>query len=96
MRKLFGTVFVGIALLVPTITSAVGQVVVQVEPHRYYDRDHRDYHNWDDHEDHAYRAWVAERHRTYVEWERVPPRDQRAYWRWRHQHSDAVLNVNVR
>jgi hypothetical protein len=29
---------------------------------RYYDREHRDYHVWNDHEDRAYRVYLGERH----------------------------------
>jgi hypothetical protein len=91
LRKFFVSMFIGCALIVPTVS--VAQVVVQVAPQRYYDRDHRDWHNWDVHEDRAYRAWGAEVNHPYVEWNRLPPRDQRNYWRWRHRHTDVVLNI---
>jgi hypothetical protein len=55
---------------------------------RVYDRDHRDYHNWDDHEDRAYRGYLTERHRSYREYNRQHARVQRHYWRWRHEHPD--------
>lgn len=32
---------------------------------RFYDRDHRDYHNWNNNEDHSYRLYLGERHREY-------------------------------
>jgi hypothetical protein len=96
MGKIFGTFFIAASLLAPTIALASGQVAVEVGPHRYYDRDHRDWHNWDDHETFAYRAWNTGRNHPYVEWNRLNNRDQRAYWRWRHQHPDADLQVNVR
>ena len=54
--------------------------------HRYYDRVHRDYHHWDAREDAAYRHWLAERHRHYVEFARLRAEDQRLYWQWRHDH----------
>jgi hypothetical protein len=37
---------------------------------RVYDRDHRDYHNWDDREDRAYRGFLTERRGTYREYNR--------------------------
>jgi hypothetical protein len=55
---------------------------------RVYDRDHRDYHNWDDHENSAYRRYLVERHREYHEYNSQNRRNQRAYWHWRHQHPD--------
>jgi hypothetical protein len=55
---------------------------------RIYDRNHRDYHNWDDHEDRAYRGYLVEHHRTYRAYNDQRGRDQRNYWKWRHQHPD--------
>jgi hypothetical protein len=55
---------------------------------RVYDRDHRDYHNWDDREDRSYRRYLEEQHRSYREYNRQHSREQRHYWRWRHTHPD--------
>lgn len=56
--------------------------------HRYYDRDRHDWHEWNEREDHAYRQYLKDQHREYREWNRVPRRDQTAYWRWRHEHME--------
>jgi hypothetical protein len=40
---------------------------------RVYDRDHRDYHNWDDREDHAYRRYLGAQRRTYLGYDRQTP-----------------------
>jgi hypothetical protein len=85
--------FVGSLLLAgvvfaPTAVAAApgGQEAgVQV---RIYDRDHHDYHNWDDHEDHAYRGYLVEHHREYRTYNEQRAKDQRNYWKWRHQHPD--------
>jgi hypothetical protein len=55
---------------------------------RIYDRDHRDYHDWDDHEDRAYRRYLVEQHRSYREYHRQHHRVQKHYWNWRHSHPD--------
>jgi hypothetical protein len=55
---------------------------------RVYDRDHRDYHNWDDHEDRAYRHYLEARHETYREYNKQHYRAQKHYWNWRHSHPD--------
>ena len=57
--------------------------------HRYYDKAHRDYHQWNANEDTAYRRWMAERHRKYMEFGRLSAGQQQAYWKWRHSHPDA-------
>ena len=62
---------------------------------RYYDRRHKDYHNWDSNEDRAYHMYWEQHRRSYIEWERANERQRQAYWDWRHQHSDAVLRINI-
>jgi hypothetical protein len=59
-----------------------------VEHVRYYDRDHRDFHHWDDREDRAYRRYLVEQHRPYVKFQWASPRAHRDYWNWRHTHPD--------
>jgi hypothetical protein len=81
--------FVGAALLVPTATNAADR--------RYYDRDRRDYHTWDNQEDRAYRVYLEEQHRTYLQFQRNKATQQREYFKWRHDHPDHVLfKVEVR
>jgi hypothetical protein len=58
--------------------------------HRYYDRDARDWHDWNDREDRAYRQYLQEQHRQYRAWGKANSEQQRAYWRWRHQHPGNV------
>ena len=55
---------------------------------RVYDRNHRDYHNWDDREDHAYRRYLGEQHREYREYNIQRHSVQNHYWNWRHSHPD--------
>ena len=83
--------FAGAALLAPVAVRADDR-----PDRRYYDRDGRDYHTWDDHEDRAYRVYLGEQHRDYREFHRVRPVQQREYFRWRHEHPDQVLKVEVR
>lgn len=58
---------------------------------RVYDRDHKDYHTWNDDEDRNYRQWYTQKYngREYREYNRLGKKDQNAYWNWRHQHGDA-------
>jgi hypothetical protein len=57
---------------------------------RIYDRDHKDYHNWNGDEDRVYRQWYTESHngRGYREYNKLKHKEQNAYWNWRHQHGD--------
>ncbi|MGO9863822.1 MAG: hypothetical protein ACLPLR_09450 [Terriglobales bacterium] len=54
----------------------------------YYDRDQKDCHNWDDHENRAYLSWEESQHRTRREFAKLKASEQSEYWKWRHEHPD--------
>jgi hypothetical protein len=64
--------------------------------HHYHDKDHNDDHEWNSHEDRAYRIWAKQNHRKYRDFSKLRDEDQQSYWRWRHDHSDAILKINIR
>jgi hypothetical protein len=66
------------------------------DKHRYYDKRHRDYHEWNDHEDRAWHMYWEQRHRPPVDWGRASERQRERYWAWRHEHSDAILRIDIR
>ena len=82
------------SLLLAAAIAAPSAIMADPRPHdgnvqvRVYDRDHRDYHNWNDHEDRAYRRYLEEQHRSYREYHRQHYKVQRHYWNWRHSHPD--------
>lgn len=85
--RFIASLFLAAALVAPVsiVAAPAPQTGVQI---RVYDRDHHDYHNWDDREDHAYRGYLVERHRNYRAYDRQNRRSQRDYWNWRHSHPD--------
>ena len=89
-NKYLGFVFLTAALAVPAVTTAAAaqERSGEGEHTRYYDRNHRDYHEWNDREDRSFRVYLGERHREYHEFRLESPRRQRAYWGWRHSHPD--------
>ena len=91
MRQLFKAAFLGAALLAPLVPTAL-----QADDRVYHDRDHNDDHHWDAHEGKAYRIWVKQNHRRYRDFEKLNENDRQAYWAWRHEHSDAILKIDVR
>jgi hypothetical protein len=57
---------------------------------RVYDPYRRDYHDWDRREEREYRAYLAERHRSYSGYQRQRLAERRAYWRWRHEREERL------
>jgi hypothetical protein len=90
-RFLVGGLLLG-ALMTPAALKA------DDHDRRYYDREGKDYHTWDSHEDHAYRVYLGEQHREYREFPRVTVVQRREYFRWRHDHPDShpIFKVEVR
>jgi Ni/Co efflux regulator RcnB len=97
-QHLFSFFVLSAALAAPSAMSAAAQPQDngrQEEGHRddkdrnrVYDRDHKDYHNWDDNEDRSFRVYLGERHREYHPFVEMKQKEQRAYWNWRHSHPD--------
>ena len=91
-------------LLVLTVlftgAAIVAPVAMKADDHherRYYDKEGRDYHSWNDHEDRAYRTYLGEQHRDYREFGRTNSGQRREYFRWRHAHPDnAIFKVEIR
>ena len=55
---------------------------------RVYDRNHKDYHNWDDHENNAWGVYLTNNHKKAHEFSKSSKREQSNYWNWRHSHPD--------
>jgi hypothetical protein len=88
MNRYISSLFLAAAIAAPTAIMArprpqEGRVQVRI-----YDRDHRDYHDWDNREDRAYWRYLAAQHWRYREYHRQHHRTQRQYWNWRHNHPD--------
>src|SRR5258708_2736580 len=87
----------GVALVAPVALKAQDEprksttTTTTTETKRYYDPVEKDYHIWTEKEDHAYRVYLMEKHRDYVEFPRVKVTEQREYFRWRHGHPDSVI-----
>jgi hypothetical protein len=101
-QNLFSFFVLSAALAVPSVMSAAAQRQDngRQEEHRqdnngrnrFYDHQHKDYHNWNDNEDRSYRAYLGERHREYHPFVELRVKEQSAYWNWRHHHPDQDHN----
>lgn len=91
--RFLNTLLLSAALLAPL---ALTPVTLRADDRVYRDERHHDEHHWDAREDRAYHIWVKERRRKYEDFDRLRAEDQAAYWAWRHEHSDAVLHIDIR
>jgi hypothetical protein len=83
MRRYLGAFLLSAMLITP--------VAMRADDHhdkRYYDRDRKDYHEWNEREAQAYRRWQEERRREYRDWNKISRKDQSEYFKWRHGHPD--------
>lgn len=55
---------------------------------RVYDSRHKDYHNWDDNENHAWGLYLTQNNRKPHEFRKANRRERSGYWDWRHEHPD--------
>jgi len=91
MKKFLSAFLLGMTLLTPMALKADHDDKVKVKVKRYYDRDSRDWHEWNEREDRAFRRYVEEKRMDRREWVRLKSQEQRDYWRWRHNHNDDLL-----
>jgi type III secretory pathway component EscR len=89
MRRYLGALLLSSAICAPQVVK--GDEHDRREK-RYYDRDARDWHQWNDNEDRAYRHYLQETHREYRHFARASRRERQEYWRWRHSH----VEIDVR
>jgi hypothetical protein len=86
--RFIASLFLTAAIAAPVSTIAAPAPQEARVQLRVYDSDHRDYHNWDDLEDRAYRGYLTEQHQTYREYNKQKHKMQKHYWQWRHEHPD--------
>jgi hypothetical protein len=83
---IISSLFLSAAFVTPlAITANAAPQSVSV---RVYDRDHKDYHNWDDRESRSYETFRGEHPKYNATYRRARRKQQRAYWNWRHEHPD--------
>ena len=56
--------------------------------HRYYDKEHKDYHEWNANEEKSYGVYLNENHMKVHTYQKARPTEQQNYWKWRHEHPD--------
>lgn len=90
-KRLMTSALLSAALSLPLVMMPT----LQAEDQHYHDKAHNDDHVWNNHEDQAYRIWVKDNHRKYVDFAKLHDKDRESYWAWRHDHSDALLKIDI-
>jgi Ni/Co efflux regulator RcnB len=96
MPRFWNAALLGAALITPIAVAPMALRAEDNNTRSYHDKEHNDDHHWDSHEDRAYRMYAKENHRKYSNFSKLRESDQQAYWGWRHEHSDAILKINIR
>jgi hypothetical protein len=95
MPRFLNAALLGAALIIP-VAMAPTALRAQEKATTYHDKEHNDDHQWNAHETQAYRMYAKQNHRKYQEFSTLNDNDQQAYWGWRHDHSDALLKINIK
>ena len=96
MPRFWNAALLGAALIIPVAMAPTALRAQDNKARSYHDKQHNDDHQWNKNEDQAYRAYTTQNHRKTVEFSTLKPRDQQAYWGWRHEHSDALLKIDIK
>jgi len=87
-HRYIASLFLTAALAAPVSLLAVPRPQEARAQVRVYDRNHKDYHNWDDNENHAWGQYLTENRKSSHEYSKSNRKEQSQYWNWRHAHPD--------
>ncbi len=96
MLRFLNAALLGAALIIPVAMAPTALRAQDNKARSYHDKQHNDDHEWNNHEDQAYRMYAKQNHQKYRTFSTLKENDQQAYWGWRHEHSDALLKINIR
>jgi len=95
MFRFLNAALLGAALLIPVAVVPTALRADDRKARSYHDKQHNDEHEWNGQEDKAYRMYAKENHRKSGDFAKLKENDQQAYWGWRHEHSDALLKIEI-
>jgi len=97
MSRFWSTALLSAVLMAPiAVAPRVLRAADQKAARSYHDKQNNDDHAWNSQEDKAYRIYVKQNHRKYSDFSKLKEEDQQNYWSWRHEHSDAVLKIEIK
>jgi hypothetical protein len=88
MHRYLTVLFVSAALAGSVAAKADDDHHASSQTQRYYDKDARDYHEWNQNENQVYHQYVTENHKRDREFAKTTRREKQDYYKWRHSHPD--------
>jgi hypothetical protein len=83
INRYAGTFLLAVGIIATPLVAADDH-----DTHRYYDKQHKDYHQWDGNEQKSYTVYLNENHIQVHAFKKAKPTEQQQYWQWRHEHPD--------
>ena len=87
-NRYIASLFLTAALAAPVALMAIPAPQEDHNRNRVYDKEHKDYHNWDDNENKAWGQYLSENHKSSHEYAKASKKEQSQYWNYRHAHPD--------
>jgi hypothetical protein len=93
ISRFCNTALLAAALVAPI---ALAPTALRAEDKKtYHDKKNNDDHQWNGQEDKAYKIYAKQNHPKGGAFVKLNDDDQQAYWGWRHEHSDALLKIDI-
>jgi len=97
MSRFWNVALLSAALMVPiAMTPTALRAQDQKSARTYHDKQHNDDHAWNGQEDKAYGIYAKQNHLKNSDFSKLKEGDQQNYWNWRHEHSDALLKIEIK
>lgn len=87
-HRYIASLFLTAALVAPVAIMAAPAPQEANVQLRFYDKQHKDYHNWDDNENRAWGQYLTQNHRNSHQFSKASKRERSKYWNYRHSHPD--------
>jgi hypothetical protein len=96
MSRFLNVALLSAALMVPIAMAPTALRAQAPQVRSYHDKQRNEDHAWNGQEDKAYRIYAKQNHVKYREFSKLNDNDQQNYWNWRHEHSDALLKIEIK
>jgi hypothetical protein len=87
-HRYIASLFLTAVLAAPVSLMAAPRAQDAAVQVRVYDKDHKQYHNWDDNENKAWGQYLSDNHKKSHEFSTANKKEQSQYWNWRQGHPD--------